>query len=233
MYKIAICDDESTFAKYIQDTLSEILDTHQIVYQIDVYTSCEALHDLAMDSAVDYDLYFLDFFMDQTDGIEFAVELRKVNQKSSIVFIAASVEYAVRGYDVNALDYLIKPIRRDDLERVVVKDFTRHYLILPIYKRRSTVLVRVTEVVYIESRNRNIILYLNNGKEIRYYGSIQQMLCKLSRGIFLRSHQSYIINLNFIREIKYNCAVMDDGRSVPISRKYLEEIREYLSARFI
>lgn len=107
MFKIAICDDESFFAEELKKLISDYMMEKGLVYEIDIYTSGEALVDLGIE-VVKYTAVFLDINMENIDGIKAAEKIREVSREVFIVFVTAYVNYSLEGYRLDAVRYLLK-----------------------------------------------------------------------------------------------------------------------------
>ena len=113
--RIAVCDDEERFRLDIKKHIDKIYNSLDVV--VDCFSGGKEL--IASFEARPYDLVFLDIEMPEMDGITLAKKLRDMNDKIYIVFLTGHVEYALEGYEVNALRYLTKPIQDDKLKEVL------------------------------------------------------------------------------------------------------------------
>ena len=107
MFRIAICDDEEIFRKNIYEIIMKYMDEKGCPCEVDEFASGKDFISLGINMAK-YDIVFLDINMDEIDGLETAQEIRKVSNDIFIVFVTAFVNYAVQGYSVNAIRYILK-----------------------------------------------------------------------------------------------------------------------------
>ena len=114
--RIAVCDDEDQFRFQLRDAIDKISASMDVI--IDTFSDGRKL--LERFDANPYDVLFLDIEMPAMDGITLAKKLRERSENVFIVFLTSHVEYALEGYEVNALRYLTKPIREDKLREVLV-----------------------------------------------------------------------------------------------------------------
>lgn len=233
MYKIAVFDKTKVVSDIFKSLLSEILNSRQVNYQMKCYETTESLMVSIINMKKCYDLYVINMGSDCEEALQVAGILRKMNQISSIVFVAETEKFAIQGYEFDALSYLITPITKTDVEKIITKDIVRHCLMLPVYKRESTVLIRINDIIFIEVINRTVIIHLKNGDEVKNHGSIKDIASRLPQHMFLRCHQSFIVNINYIYEMKYTSIIMMDKKAIPISRKYQPEVRKCVTNRFI
>ena len=107
MFKIAICDDESFLTEELRELLSSYMMEKDVVFEIDTYSSGEALIELGIE-VVRYNIVFLDINMEKVDGIKTAEMIRKVSREVFIVFVTAYVDYSLEGYRLDVVRYLLK-----------------------------------------------------------------------------------------------------------------------------
>ena len=107
MFKIAVCDDEEIFRKNIYKIIMKYMDENGCPCEIDEFETGNEFINLGI-NMTKYDIVFLDINMDEIDGIETAQEIRKVSNDIFIVFVTAFISYAVEGYSVNAIRYILK-----------------------------------------------------------------------------------------------------------------------------
>jgi len=233
MIMVAICDDETTIGAELERALICIFEKMQIEYSIDVFFCGEDLcrH---MVQGVHYDLIFLDleFAKSEINGIEVGRIIRDTHQNDlvSIVYISWIKDYSFELFEIRPLNFLIKPLGYDVIEKTV-----RTYLKIAglwsgefSYKiGRDTFKTKAKDIVYIESRNKKLAIYFANGSIAEFYGAIkevyQEQLKKLD---FLFVHASYIVNFDYISAIRYDRVFLADSATpIPISQGRRNEIR--------
>ena len=154
--RIAICDDEQQFLsdfRHITDRLYKSLDM-----LVDSFSDGAAL--LKQFRLRAYDLVFLDIEMPEMDGITLAEELRALSDTVSIVFLTGHIEYAILGYEVNALRYLTKPADEQKIRAVIdhVLQKTENEKTLWIRTDEGEIRLRLAEILFIESQNQNVVI---------------------------------------------------------------------------
>ena len=179
------------------------------------------------------DLIFLDIQMPQLSGINFAKNLKDAPQ---IIFTTAYRDYAVESYEVNALDYLVKPIAFDRFLKAIEKlnsleseapqqDKADTHIYLKADKKIFKVLVE--DILYVESFKDYIVVHQNNGENITTYQSISQIEKNLNSDDFLRIHRSYLIALKHIHSFSATYVFIQD-KELPIGRTYKERVAQIL-----
>ena len=234
MIMVAICDDEIKIGAELESTLMNIFSKLNIEYEIDVFFTGEELCK-EMESGTHYDLIFLDIEFAQSgiSGVELGRLIRDVHQNHlvSIVYISWEKNYALQLFDLQPLNFLLKPLEYEKIEEVV-----RQYLKISglwqgefTYKIGHDIFkVHIKNIVYLESRDRKLILHFANGKKEEFYGSIKETYREqLKRFDFLFIHNSYVVNYDYVSALKIDEVILADSRtSLPISKLKRPEIRE-------
>ena len=160
--KILICDDEPRFVKVIIRYLKQYEQETQNHYSILTCQRAESMMDI-IERETDIDLIFLDVVLVDEDGIEMAKKIRGFNQKVKIIFISSHVEYAVKGYDVDAAGYMLKPLDykefQNKMNRIIYQindeDTNRFW----DRTDKGKVLFEFCDIFYIETYGRNVRIH--------------------------------------------------------------------------
>ena len=193
---------------------------------IDIYDSGARF----LNAQVRYDLIFLDIVMDGLDGIETARRLREWDMGCLIVFLTSSSEYAWDAFPVHPFDYLLKPIDKARLARVLdeaERAVQRRERTLSLKVGRQVELVNVSAVSYVNARDHYVYVGLTDGREIKCYmpfGEIQTMLGEEAR--FLACNRGVLINMDEVRSFDGKCFVMNGAQRFPIRLSEKMPIRE-------
>lgn len=223
--RIAICDDEQCFLDDFRRIAGSLYRSLDIL--IDSFSSGSAL--LKQFRLKAYDLVFLDIEMPEMDGITLAAELRALSEDVSIVFLTGHIEYAIKGYEVNAMRYLTKPADeqkiRDVVDRVLHKMEDGKQLW--IRTDEGDMRLRLRDVLFIESQNQNVIIN-TAADSYSVRGNMSDYEARLTPDGFFRIHRSYLVALAKIQRISGREIVMDDGTILPVSRSRETKLREAL-----
>ena len=182
------------------------------------------------------DLIFLDIHMPDINGIRFYENLTK---KPLVIFTTAYSEYAVKGFELAALDYLLKPVKFERFIRSVEK--ARKHLDKPagdasiqgefifVKSEYQNVRIPINEIMYIEGLDDYIKIHLESmSKPVLSLMSLKSVLEKLPRGSFMRVHRSFIVPVKNIRSIHNRFIQLGDTR-IPVGETYQEAVRKWLS----
>ncbi len=179
-------------------------------------------------------LLFLDIQMPELSGIEFA---KILPTDTKIVFTTAFQQYAVEGYKVSALDYLMKPISYEDFLKAANKALTWYSISMKqeIYARDRFMFVKsdyklirvpLDSILYIEGLKDYVRIYLVNGEKIMSLMNMKKLEDYLPRPEFLRTHRSYIVHMSHVKLIDRFRIVFGD-QFIPISDSYKEDVQLY------
>jgi len=227
MYHIALCDDEAVFADALSAMVKGILDELCIPYTLNVYSSCEALWDDLRDKPDVYQLLLLDIMMNGMNGLELARTIRQQNEKVTIVFITSTPDFALQGYEVHAFHYLLKPISRKALRTILEHDSHHTAQLNTLTVREGTVFrqLDIDKINYLETQGRKVAAFLCDDT-VLISARLPEMENQLPKNRFVRCHQSFILNMDKVAELRYGEALMNDGKRVPVSRSYLQKVQQ-------
>lgn len=226
--RFAVCDDEEKFRVQARDMIDKLAGSLDVI--VDVYEDGRALLD-AFDKNP-YDVLFLDIEMPAMDGITLARKLRERSDNIYIVFLTGHVEYALEGYEVNALRYLTKPVQEDKLREVIrfVMDKNTSKRQVMIKEDGEEMLLNVADIIYLEAQNQYVMIYTTEGEHLIRY-NISDFEEKLKNDGFFRCHRGYLISLAKVKKLVKSDVLMEgpDGDvSIPVSRSNVKPLKEAL-----
>lgn len=196
----AICDDNNIDSNYVSNLVNKWANERKYQINIDIFDSAEAFL-FHYDGNKDYDILLLDIEMKKMDGVTLAREIRKTNKSVQIVFITGYSDYIADGYDVEALHYLMKPLKEEKLFVVLDRAVNRiiqneKYLLLNYYD--ETIRIPLHEIVYIDVDRNYVTMHSNQDYTIKKtLGEIEKELDKR----FFRIGRSVIVNLKYISRV--------------------------------
>ncbi|HBB72451.1 MAG TPA: DNA-binding response regulator [Ruminococcus sp.] len=223
--RIAVCDDEQRFLDDISGIIEDIYKSLDIITER--FTDGNEL--LKSFRSAPYDLVFLDIEMPDMDGISLAEKLREMSNEVSIVFLTGHVEYAINGYEVNALRYLTKPADRRKVKDVIDKvmgDLNKDKIIW-IRTDMGEMKLKLSDILFIESQNQNVVINTSlDSYSVR--GNMNDYEANLTPEGFFRIHRSYLVSLGKIQRVSEKDVIMDDGTSLPVSRSKRTALKDVL-----
>ena len=232
MIKVAICDDEQQMTTQIEELVIRAGIKRGVRVYTDIFFSAGSLMDYIRQGN-EYDIIYLDIEMPQMDGIEFAKKLREMNSEAVLVYISAHTEYAIQLFDVDTFRFLQKPVDEDEFGKVFHQACDRiisggKFFSYSYQKRICR--VRLTSILYFESKGRTIQIVTTHGRE-SFYGKLDQVEEKLSGETirFLRIHKSFLVNLEQVEALSHSKVRLTNGEELRISEERQKLIqRQYL-----
>lgn len=228
MLEIAICDDEPVMRKEISRHFSDYMAKRQDMdYRIRGFESGKQL--LAWGH--DFDLIFLDIQMEQPDGMETARRLRQRGSQSLLVFVTVLKECVFDAFEVEACDYLLKPLDTGHFERTMERVYERirqkPAKRLLVQRGNQSQVVLLSESVYCEVQGRKIYIHQKNGEIIDYYDRMENLKSHVD-GRFFQCHRSYLVNLDYVRGCEAGQVLLPGGEKIPVSRLRERELTQAL-----
>jgi len=237
--KIAICDDDKQELLQISRLVDEYLSCSIAEDKIEVFRFESSMKLLAqIESGKHFDVFLLDVIMPNIKGIELATEIRSKNQVAKIIFLTSSSEFAVDSYSVGAFNYLLKPIQKDKLFSILEKACNNIYSDLKQYivvkTQTSLSKVFLHELIYVEVIGRTIYFHQKGGATLESTSTISQVeAVLLIDKRFIKPHRSYIINLDYIKNLLPNGLTTTSDLFIPVSRNVFKEVKQaYINHSF-
>ncbi|MGD9559371.1 MAG: LytR/AlgR family response regulator transcription factor [Oscillospiraceae bacterium] len=227
MYTIALCDDEAVFRDQLGALLTSILAEMDVAHHIDYYASSAPLLEKYRRGEGHYQLLLLDVLMDAPNGIELATAIRDLDENVSIVFTTSSAAHALPAYRARPLHYLQKPVDREELKKVLTYDY-RHRQTTQFLTVNSCGVWRrlpLEDIYYLEISGRKVAIHTQSDT-LQVAGRLAEMEDALPHDRFVRCHQSFMVNIERVREVTRSEAVLVDGRRVPVSRSHLARVQQ-------
>lgn len=229
MINIAIVEDEEKYALTLQNYISKYEKESNAKFSVEVFTDGLFLLDTFKGQ---FDIILLDIEMKHIDGMTTAEKIRELDHEVVIIFITNMTQYAIRGYSVDALDYVLKPVAyfafTQRLERAISRMKRREDRFLTIVFRGGARKIKIHDIYYIEVQDHDIIYHTANG-DFTVSGSLINVESKLKDEGFFRCNKCYLINLNHVEGMKDGCAMVA-GVPVTISRSKKRDFLEILSS---
>lgn len=235
MLWVAVCDDQVMECSVIAGKIRGILKGMKAPCEIREFYSGREL----LQFPDRFDLIFLDIMMEDLDGMKTAQIIRKRAFDKILIFISASREYVFEAYDVEAFQYILKPVDEKKLQRVLEKAILKiqntslkgktfpEYMI--VSKEREKRKLFLDDIYYFEIMGRTVDVHEENGI-FTYYEQIGVLEKRLQGKNFFRCHKSYLINLKYVAAYNRQEVILDNGERIGIAkRRYEEFCREILA----
>ena len=230
MLDIAICEDEAEAAKALEDHIKTFCEKNQIACSIHVYAQPIVF---VTEYKANYDLIFMDIEMPHMNGIDVSRRIRDVDAEVPIIIVTNMKRMALKGYEVGAFDFLIKPVTYYGLELTLKKALKLiarkepHLLTIPV--KYGTRRVDAADVKYVEMVARKLVFH-TQGEEIQSNGTLKDWEQSLYGFGFRRCNNYCVVNMRYITEV-YKDEVRLGNESLEISRprkkQFMQELTDY------
>ena len=231
---IFICDDSPEHASLCKKTLLRLSERHGVHLKIRTFPSGDALLFEAEDTFAGVDLVYLDIRMPGLDGMETAKRLRAMGYPGDIVFFTVSPDFAIAGYDVDALHYVVKEkTSAEKFEEIFLRACERKS------RRDSEVLVLtcagesrcvpVESIRYFEIQQRIVTVYYEK-ERFEFYSTMMRLEEQLFDKGFVRTHKSFLVGKRFIRSIDSARVRLDTGEELPVGKRYYADSLKRIGA---
>ncbi len=225
MIRIAIVDDDEECGAQEKEFIRRYAEETGEKFEIDLYKSGM---DFISDYTPIYDVVFLDIEMPLLTGMETARRLRRLDGKVCIVFITKMSKYAIEGYEVNAIDFVVKPIKYanfiDKLKKAISFINSHKEKEIVVKSEDKYILIPVSDIYYI-MKDRNYLIYYTAKGKIAERGTMKKVEEDLAGNGFSVCNSGCMVNLKHIQQVTQNCVVIN-GEQIPLSRRKIRDFKK-------
>jgi DNA-binding LytR/AlgR family response regulator len=232
VFKIAICEDEDAFISELKEKLERYASDTGREF---CFFVCHDGSELLEQYPPDLDLIFMDIKMERLNGLRTAEEIRKTDSAVGLIFLTSLKQYVWKGYEYDAVNYLLKPVKYSVLKMELDRYFARYqgkeepFFSFANANGKYKVLYR--DLCYAETEKRNVLLHFEGQEQVIYKNmkEIAALLETLPQ--FARCHQSFLVNLAFVKGVENLELFLTTGERIPISqprrREFMKKITDY------
>lgn len=217
MFKIAIVEDNSAAAEKLKGFLERFAGENEESFDILVFGEAGSFLDGYRQI---YDMVFMDIELPGTNGLEAARRLRLVDKKVTLIFVTNMARFAVKGYEVDAADYIVKPIHYGDFElklKRIITRYTEADEAILVVRQSGFLRLLLREIRYIEVRGHRLMFHTEDGI-VEGGGTLAQTEEKLYGKGFLRCNKCYLVNQRHITSVDGYVLKLTGGEALQISR---------------
>lgn len=239
MIRIAICDDDKTTTTIIEEMLCKIGKEQNLKIECGIFFDGSTLVEHIRQGTY-YDLIYLDIEMKNVNGISAAEVIREMGIPALIIYVSNYEKYLKELFNTEPFRFLSKPIDPDIFQSVFLAAYKRIRQRAEYFSftyNKTLVKIPLSRIHYFESSNRVIYIHLAgnfksenpefNRGEHKFYGKMNDIEAKLSysNSRFIRIHQSYLVNFDYIKSMDFYTITMSDGTTLQISEDRQKNVR--------
>lgn len=228
MIRIAVVEDESHYKEQLVEYLQRFAKEEGETIDIETYSDGDGIVE---DYKAQFDIILMDVQMSFMDGMSAAEEIRKMDSEVVIIFITNMPQFAIKGYAVDALDYVLKPISyfqfSERLKRAIDRMGKREADYFTIKAGGVVKRLKVSDIYYVENQGHNLI-FMTREEEVTTSGTMKDLEKELSNFNFFRGHRGFLINLMHVEGLEGNFAIVK-GEEIPVGRTKRRAFMEALS----
>lgn len=236
MIRVAIVEDEEFYAAKLQQFLTQYGKENNVEFNVTVFSDGS---EITARYRADYDLLLLDIQMKLMDGLTAAEHIRKTDETVPIIFVSQMAQFAIRGYSVGALDFVLKPVSYIDFSQKLrraldaVKRNEKKYISLAV--KGGVIRFALADIYYIESLKHYMVIH-TEPENITYIGTMKDIENRLDGEPFYRCNNCYLVNLAHVKSVRGNF-VQVGGFSLQISRPrkkdFMRALTDYLGSSLL
>jgi len=235
MIRIAIVDDHPKIQNQLKKYITQYMEEKKVAINLSVFDDA---YDLVEDYKKHFDIIFMDIQMKKMDGMTAAKQVRQIDSEVVIIFVTNMAGFAIEGYKVDALSYVVKPILYQDfvsqLNRAINKvTFTKKtYLMVAI--QGDMMRLDTSKIAYIESLEHKVLIHMDD-EELLINGSLKKFEKQLENKWFARCNSGFLVNLRYVESIEKN-EVSLGQITLPLSRgkkkNFMQKLTEFIGGEF-
>ena len=230
MLNVAIIEDEQQATDVLRDYLDRFRREYGTAFNIETYGDPTNFLDTYRP---DYDIVFMDIEMPNMDGMEAAHRLREIDPRAVLVFVTNVARLAIKGYEVDAFDYIVKPVDYPTFARKLASAAARcrrDEAAVMLFNRGNMWRIQLRDIIYVEVNGHTLHFHTRDG-ESTDNGRMQDIERRLHGHGFLRCNKAFLVNILHIDTIRGATVTMDDGTPLPIGRafrkSFLQDFADY------
>lgn len=179
-----------------------------------------------------HDIVFMDIQMEKLDGLDAARLMRKINRESCLIFVTNMAQFAIRGYEVDALDFIVKPASMASINYVLDKAVRRlnesMNTVVSLKTSEGTVSVSSNDITYVEVFDHNLVYHTTRG-DFTVRGRISDVGGKLDQRHFVMCNRSFVVNLRYVTNVSADYLNIGDTR-ISISKSHRKNLMQRFSS---
>lgn len=231
MINVAIVEDDLNAFEVLKNYLDRYSKETGEIFSINHYsTAINFLHNYSSNC----DIVFMDIELPGLNGMDAAKKLRAVDKSVTLIFVTNMAQFAVKGYEVDALDFVVKPVSyfnfSTKLKKALDRIQTNADIEIIVNTKSGMVRIKSNDLMYVEVYHHDLIFHTKNGK-YEGYGTLKKIEEMLAKAPFSRCNSCYLVNLKYVIAIKGFIAVVGDEElqiSHPRKKEFVKDLNDYI-----
>ena len=220
--RIAVCDDEIVQQKVMQALLQKYFGENDILAEVKFYSSGQEYLKEKKSEILNTDIFLLDIFMPELNGIDIGKELKSIGAKGKIIFITAGNDFITEAFEIQAFSYIQKPVIYEKFSKVmnsVIKSFEKtRYMDVVVDREKQR--IYLDDIEYVETLGRRLVIYRQD-EGVETYLSVKNFMDEYGEEDFLQISRYVAVSKSKIQRIVGRSLYLMNGRELSISEKYL------------
>ena len=228
---VAIVEDSPAEAELLRSYFARFTKEHGVDFTLTCFASGEEFLNKYRPA---YDLVLMDIGLPGHNGMETAAALRERDRSVTLIFVTNMAQFAVKGYEVDAFDFVVKPVGYSNfalkLQRALNKLDTRRDSEVLVTLSDSMVRLSASQIKYIEISGHRMVYHTTDG-ELYAYGNLKEVEASLGGGMFARCNNCYLVNLNYVRAVQGHTVTVGTDElqiSRPRRKAFIQGLKDYL-----
>lgn len=232
MYKIVLCDDSIEYLELLKRKVQKFLVENEIKATIEAFNDSDYLAE-RVEERKSYDVFILDVEMPNISGVELAKKVLEYSPNAYVIFLTAYSSYAIKGYGINVLKYILKKQMDVELQPALKELFNRlswqnDGKTYTINNQRKYIRLLQSDIMYIYKEQKNAVFVLcKNGREYERT-TLQNVYERLDNPDMFFLDRGYILNMKYVRKIGADRVEMDDGYEVLTNKERVSTLKEHI-----
>ncbi len=224
--RVVICEDNATSSDVLENYVKRWSHRNGCFTEVYIYSSAEQFL-LSEEDTDNIDLIFIDIIMGDMTGIDLAHKLRDSGYLGQIVFATDMREYVFEGYNVSALNYLLKPVSYEKCASLLdrVREFMSERRFYICKLQDKSVKIPCEEILYVEMDSHYAKINTLKG-QYTIRSTITSVFNELDDNMFVRCHKSFIINIRHVMSVSKKAATLSSGDIIDLGRKYVKDVND-------
>ncbi len=228
MLLVAIVDDDERDSSQLSGLVENYFQQHNVPAMVRIYR--DGLDFIR--ATEHHDIVFMDIQMDKLDGLDAAHLMRKINREACLIFVTNMAQFAIKGYEVDALDFIVKPATGTAIAYVLDKALRRLNdnisMAFSIKTADGVVSLSTNDITYVEVFDHNLIYHTVKG-DYSVRGRLSDVSEKLDRNRFVLCNRSFVVNLRYVSNIGTDSLNIGDTR-ISVSKSHRKELMQRFSS---